>query len=442
MVIYNSGDSDLLIQTLSDNLKSSKEIFDKINQGTQHLNSVIDSGTLSGAAYRAGQSLFQTYISPMIQKLDSAISDIQNDLNSYKKADQAVRAEGSHLDETQLMQKLENTKKLIQLIEQKIEEDKKVVQKFMSSGFEGVAKGLAELPGLDGQLDNLKSLKRDYEKKLIALQTFSVSTSSLFSDSLQAFKFALQGVDVINQSRASVDGTITFPVGSNMNWLENLKSEKLSSKLKSYDKKLKKYVGQPEVLKSIEQLSEDKGISFSKAESLYNSMQKLKERKYIKPSDKIITTINSFSVSGMNVVYTEVKNETTGKVLSVTGGDMFNEFMKTYNGNNNTDAPTAGLEGYVSIDKDSNVTVIDKEGIAMDNTLGVLSSLFSASGEYEDIKKTFKTETSSNSGRDYLISLVEKNRELESQQKQREKQNYNEQYIQGSPNGMAGTPND
>lgn len=58
MVIYNSGDSDLLIQTLSDNLKSSKEIFDKINQGTQHLNSVIDSGTLSGAAYRAGQSLF------------------------------------------------------------------------------------------------------------------------------------------------------------------------------------------------------------------------------------------------------------------------------------------------------------------------------------------------------------------------------------------------
>ena len=244
----------------------------------------------------------------MIQKLDSAISDIQNDLNSYKKADQAVRAEGSHLDETQLMQKLENTKKLIQLIEQKIEEDKKVVQKFMSSGFEGVAKGLAELPGLDGQLDNLKSLKRDYEKKLIALQTFSVSTSSLFSDSLHAFKFALQGVDVINQSRASVDGTITFPVGSNMNWLENLKSEKLSSKLKSYDKKLKKYVGQPEVLKSIEQLSEDKGISFSKAESLYNSMQKLKERKYIKPSDKIITTINSFSVSGMNVVYTEVKN--------------------------------------------------------------------------------------------------------------------------------------
>lgn len=191
MVIYNSGDSELLIQTLNDNLKSSKEIFDKINRGTQYLNSVIDSGILSGAAYRAGQSLFQTYISPMIQKLDSAISDIQGDLDSYKKAEQKVRALSSHLDETLLTQKLDNTNRLIQLVEQKIEDDKKVIQKFMSSGFEGVASGLAELPGLDGQLNNLKELKHDYEKKLKTLREFSNSTNSLFTDSLQAFKYAL-----------------------------------------------------------------------------------------------------------------------------------------------------------------------------------------------------------------------------------------------------------
>lgn len=239
MVIYNSGDSDLLIQTLSDNLKSSKEIFDKIIQGTQHLNSVIDSGTLSGAAYRAGQSLFRAYISPMIQKLDSAIADIQGDLNSYKSADQIVRAEGSHLDEAQLMQKLDNTNRLIQLVEQKMEEDKKVIQKFMSSGFEGVAQGFAELLSLDGQLNNLKSLKHDYEKKLRALQTFSGSTSSLFTDSLQAFKFALQGVEAINQSKASADGTISFPVGANMSWLKNLQDEKFDSSLSKVKKEIK-----------------------------------------------------------------------------------------------------------------------------------------------------------------------------------------------------------
>lgn len=231
MVIYNSGDSDLLIQTLSDNLKSSKEIFKRINKGTQHLNSVIDSGTLSGAAYRAGQSLFQAYISPMIQKLGSAIADIQGDLNSYKSADKTVRAEGTHLDEAQLMQKLANTNQLIQLVEQKIEEDKKVLQKFMASGFEGVAQGLAELPNLDGQLNNLKHLKQDYEKKMSALQTFSSATNSLFTDSIQAFKYALQGVDIIKQSKASSDGTITFPAGANMSWSSNLQGVKFGSKL-------------------------------------------------------------------------------------------------------------------------------------------------------------------------------------------------------------------
>jgi len=239
VVIYNSGDSELLIQTLSDNLKSSKVIFDKINRGTQHLNSVIDSGTLSGAAYRAGQSLFQSYISPMIQKLNSAISDIQGDLDSYKRAEQKVRELSSHLDEVLLTQKLDNTNRLIQLVEQKIEEDKQVIQKFMSSGFEGVATGLAELPALDGQLDNLKSLKHDYEKKLRGLQEFSSSTASLFTDSLQAFKYALQGVDVINHSRVSADGTITFPAGANMSWFKNLQGEKFSSSLSEAKKDIK-----------------------------------------------------------------------------------------------------------------------------------------------------------------------------------------------------------
>jgi hypothetical protein len=98
----------------------------------------------------------------------------------------------------------------------------------MSSGFEGVATGLAELPGLDGQLNSLKELKHDYEKKLKALREFSSSTSSLFTDSLQAFKYALQGVDIINQSKANVDGTITFPPGADMSGVQNSKVKYLA----------------------------------------------------------------------------------------------------------------------------------------------------------------------------------------------------------------------
>jgi Bacillus transposase protein. len=231
MVIYNSADSDNLIQALSTNIKTAKEVFDKVKQGTQHLSSVIDSGTLSGSAYRAGQSLFQTYITPMIQKLDSAIDDIQSDLDSYKKAEQHVRALDSHLDENYLKGMLNNTNQMIRLIEQKIQEDKKVMEKLANLHFDELVKGLQEIPGLEQQLENMKQLKHDYEKKIQALQTFASSTNSLFTDSLQAFKYALQGVDIINQSKASVDGTITFPAGADMSWSSKLQNEKFSSTL-------------------------------------------------------------------------------------------------------------------------------------------------------------------------------------------------------------------
>ena len=231
MVIYNSADSDNLIQALSANIKTAKAVFDKVKQGTQHLSSVIDSGTLSGSAYRAGQSLFQTYIIPMIQKLDSAIDDIQSDLDNYKKAEQHVRALDSHLDENYLKGMLNNTNQMIQLIEQKIQEDKKVMEKLANLHFDELVKGLQEIPGLEQQLDNMKQLKYDYEKKIQALQTFASSTNSLFTDSLQAFKYALQGVDIINQSKASVDGTITFPAGADMSWSSKLQNEKFSSNL-------------------------------------------------------------------------------------------------------------------------------------------------------------------------------------------------------------------
>jgi Bacillus transposase protein. len=235
MVIYNSGDSDNLIQALSANIKNAKEVFDKVKQGTQHLSSVIDSGTLSGSAYRAGQSLFQSYITPMIQKLDSAIDDIQGDLDSYKKAEQHVRALDSHLDEDYLKGMLNNTNQMIRLIEQKIAEDKRVMEKLANLHFDELVKGLQEIPGLEQQLDNMKQLKHDYEKKIQTLQTFASSTNSLFTDSLQAFKYALQGVDIINQSKASVDGTITFPAGSNMNWLKALNNQTLDYGIKQPD---------------------------------------------------------------------------------------------------------------------------------------------------------------------------------------------------------------
>ena len=231
MVIYNSSDSDQLIEVMTSNLNSAEMILKQILKGCKHLDSVIASGTLSGAAYKAGQTLFQNCITPMMQQLSRAIADIKNDLKAYQRADQQVRALGGHLDEANIKQLLDNTKALYDLVEQKIQADKDVIQTFMSKGFEGVATGLGELPGLYEQLDQLNQVKSIYEKQLVGLEEFSTSTAPLFTDSLQAFKYALQGVEMLNHSKANPDGTIVFAAGANMTWLTKLQGEKFSSTL-------------------------------------------------------------------------------------------------------------------------------------------------------------------------------------------------------------------
>ena len=239
MVIYDSGDSSNLVTALESNLSGAKQIFDHLSKGSQHLIGVIDSGTLSGAAYTAGQTLFVAYINPMLQKLNQAIADIQGDLKSYQSADSAISAVGDHLDSDQIQELLKLTQNMIDLVEQKIKDDRDFINQFFSGGFEKVGNALAELPDLYDQLENLKEIKATRKKELKALETFSSSTSSLFQDSLRAFGNAMKGVDIINQSTASADGTITFPAGADMSWITKLNDEKFSSSLSGAKSKKK-----------------------------------------------------------------------------------------------------------------------------------------------------------------------------------------------------------
>ena len=239
MVIYNSGDSQNLISALETNLSGAQQIFDRLSKGSQHLIGVLDSGTLSGAAYNAGKNLFVAYINPMLQKLNQAISDIQGDLRAYKSADSAVSRYGTHLDSDQIEHLLRLTNHMIQLLEDKIRADKDFINNFLSGGFEKVGGALAELPQLYEQLDNLKEIKATRENELRALEEFKYTTNSLFKDSAKAFDSAMKGVAIINQSSASADGTITFPAGADMSWFKKLSNEKLSSNLSGSKNKSK-----------------------------------------------------------------------------------------------------------------------------------------------------------------------------------------------------------
>lgn len=233
MVIYDSIDSDNLMNAMSANLKNAKELFSRLTKGSAHLVEVIDSGVLSSAANTAGRDLFKAYIDPMIQNLSKAINDIESDLTTYRTAEGIARQHDSHLDEALLKKQLNTTKKLIRLLQKKIDDDKDLMKNLelaKNGDFSTIGDNLGKLPALNAQLDNLEDSKKIYEQQIEALKAFERSTSPLFTDSLQSFKYALQGVEVINQSKASVDGSISFPAGTNMSWLANLKNQSLDSK--------------------------------------------------------------------------------------------------------------------------------------------------------------------------------------------------------------------
>jgi hypothetical protein len=314
MVVYDSGDSDLLIQAMTTNLNSAKAIFNRLCRGSAHLIEVINSGVLSGAAYEAGKELFVAYINPMLQKLSQAITDIENDLNSYTIADYAVRQYENHLDEALLKKQLNATKELIRLLQQKIDDDQDLIKNLQSAAngdFKKIAENMAELPDLYAQLENLEQVKSMYDQQIAALETFVSSTTPLFTDSLQAFKYAMQGVDIINQSRANFDGQITFPAGADMSWTKELNLETFDSTLLTFDNLLTKEYG-------------FSGKEISIIQSIY---EKLKKEDASNASKNLFLFLSSFVYNGSAWSYTsgaKSLDEVKGKLreLGISNNDI------------------------------------------------------------------------------------------------------------------------
>ncbi|AYG01127.1 hypothetical protein [Lactococcus allomyrinae] len=496
MVVYDSSDSDHLMQVMTANLKSAKEIFNRLSKGSTHLVDTINSGTLSGAAYTAGKELFVAYINPMLQKLSQAISDIESDLVAYRNADGNVRQYESHLDEVLIKQQLNNTKELIRLFQQKIDDDQdlmKNLQSAASGDFGQIAANMAEIPGLQEQLDNLEQVKTMHEHELAALETFVSSTSSLFTDSLQAFKYALQGVSIINQSRASFNGHITFPAGVNMSWITRLKNEKFDSKLSTKMGNREsgllypQYKNNPKAMTAMEKFLEAvaEGKSKSELNELYDNLVGFTKNKAdldelngivkdlqltypsgkltlrtsrpkVMNNDDIETKTVSYTVNGIQQNFSETKNLSTGKLLSQSNGGL-NNFMGVMDNLNGVGAGQPGYEASglressdlkYSLDPKANIgevkgvesiepndRLVYKEGAGANIALGAMA----AEGEREDVQAAVNT-TTVEKGSDYLAGQANNKKQTEATSKEAAKSAYNASHYQGSP--YNNTPND
>jgi len=108
-LVYSSGESTELIQALTSNLASGKEAVNQLKTGSQKIVSTVDGRTLAGAAYTAGKGLFSDLIIPIIIRITTACEAIEQEIQKYQSADQAISSEG-YLNEDNLNQQIATKK--------------------------------------------------------------------------------------------------------------------------------------------------------------------------------------------------------------------------------------------------------------------------------------------------------------------------------------------
>ncbi|MEE9725342.1 T7SS effector LXG polymorphic toxin [Listeria seeligeri] len=232
-LIYSRDDSEKLMEALSKNLASGKEVLTKLKTGSEKIIQAVDGHKLSGTAYTAGKGLFMDLILPTIEKVTSACDILDQELQKYKAADLDVSSEG-YLDEDNLQKQIETKRNMKESAER--------TSMFMKVIKTSVVAALSDAASdhwreLDQMSDNLQQDIDELQKKIENLREFDAQTKGLFTSSLDEIKLAMQGVLVLNSTTVNADGTYQLPVGLDKSWFTELKSKEQQKEMEEKAKK-------------------------------------------------------------------------------------------------------------------------------------------------------------------------------------------------------------
>ncbi|EJZ8467012.1 T7SS effector LXG polymorphic toxin [Enterococcus faecalis] len=220
-LVYVSSESSKFMSALKKNLSAGKEAMNQLKTGSQKVVSAVDGNQLAGAAYTAGKGLFSELIIPTITRTTNALEKVEQELQTYKTADSFVSGEGK-LDEDKLTKEIQT----LQSMKHSIDSTRDFVQSMsrnhpvadMIDTFLGIQRSLTR------QSETMQSNIKDVEKKLRMLREFNGKTSSLFQNSLNELKIAMQGVMVLNNTTVNADGSYSLPKGFDKSWFTQIKA--------------------------------------------------------------------------------------------------------------------------------------------------------------------------------------------------------------------------
>lgn len=222
---YSAIESNLLIEVLNDNIKIANEITNRLSRGSNHLLEALESGKLKGAAYNAGKTLFSEIIVPSIKKIQSAVYDIQRELESYKNADGIVsKFENLDLDELKIQEEVRRR----QLFE--IKKQIRKNQEFLTQIKVLFNLNLGDYIELSKSLSEMEyQLELDIteiEEKITKLEWFVRQVSKYFNDSLQILNLAMEGAKQLNKLFADSNGNYNLD-SIDMSWFEKLNAQQI-----------------------------------------------------------------------------------------------------------------------------------------------------------------------------------------------------------------------
>ena len=220
-LIYSSSDANNVITTLNTNVSIANSIVEQLNAGSQRLVAAIDGHTLSGAAYTAGKGLFSEIIIPAINRVSTAITNVQNDLTKFSVANSYISDEG-YLDEDNLRKQLT----ILQHSKSSLENAAHVIGTLANIPVPAIAELLRDQQR--NFLRRAESYQKDItrvKKKIQKLTEFDAKTKGLFQSSLDDFQLAMQAVMVLNEMTINPDGSYLFPKGTDISCFFKVKKD-------------------------------------------------------------------------------------------------------------------------------------------------------------------------------------------------------------------------
>lgn len=216
-LIYSKGDSQGLMDSLSDNIQAGTKFMDDLKRACRNLADAVDGRLLSGTAYEAGKGLFEELIIPTIDHTTKAIDEVQSKLSAYRQADANVSED--YLDEDNLNEQIDAQERLIDYC-------RDMAYRYRMCASLTLHASVAELydeyaDRMDEQADMHQEAKDELKGKLRQLHDFSYAVNGLFYDSLDSLAIAMQGVTSLNQTSINIStGAYELPSTVSQSWLK------------------------------------------------------------------------------------------------------------------------------------------------------------------------------------------------------------------------------